>query len=64
MRLFSKRQKRILKFLSANICCVCGIKLDKNFHADHIKAYSKGGDTTLINGQSLCQKCNLSKGSK
>ena len=64
MRLFSKRQKKILKFLSANICNLCGKKLDENFHADHIYPHSNGGPTTLINGQALCQKCNLSKGSK
>ncbi len=64
MRLFSKRQKRILQFLSANICNICGKKLNKIFHADHIKPYSKGGETILKNGQALCVKCNTKKGSK
>ena len=32
-----------------------------NFHADHIVAYSKGGRTTVANGQLLCASCNLKK---
>jgi 5-methylcytosine-specific restriction endonuclease McrA len=36
--------------------------LEKDFHADHIKPYSKRGLTTLKNGQAVCPKCNLSKG--
>jgi CRISPR/Cas system Type II protein with McrA/HNH and RuvC-like nuclease domain len=34
------------------------------WHADHIVPYSKGGQTTLENGQLVCKKANLSKGSK
>ena len=30
-------------------------------HVDHILAYSKGGETTLKNLQTLCQDCNLGK---
>ena len=32
-----------------------------DFHADHIEPYSKGGRTTVANGQLLCRKCNLKK---
>ncbi len=35
-----------------------------NFHADHINPHSKGGLTTVDNGQLLCPSCNLKKGSK
>jgi hypothetical protein len=34
------------------------------WHADHIVPYSKGGQTILENGQLVCKKANLSKGSK
>ena len=36
---------------------------DKNveLHVDHIKPWSKGGETILENLQTLCQKCNLGK---
>lgn len=33
-----------------------------NFHADHVLAYVNGGKTVTKNGQALCQKCNLTKG--
>lgn len=33
-----------------------------NWHADHIKPWSKGGKTVVANGQVACPECNLSKG--
>ena len=63
-RTFTKRQKRILKLMSGNICEDCGVKLNGNFHADHIFPYSRGGKTILKNAQALCEKCNLKKGSR
>ena len=32
-----------------------------NWHCDHISAWSKGGKTTVENGQVSCSACNLSK---
>ena len=32
--------------------------------ADHIKAWSKGGKTTIENCQMLCIECNRTKGAK
>ncbi len=63
-RLFTKRQKKIMALVSGNKCMECGIKLEKNFHGDHVKPYSKGGKTILKNSQSLCSKCNLTKGAR
>jgi superfamily II DNA or RNA helicase len=42
----------------------CGEPLDRGFHADHRRPFSRGGVTTLSNGQALCPPCNLSKGNK
>ncbi len=42
----------------------CNKSLDKSFHADHVFAFSKGGETTTSNGQALCATCNLKKGSQ
>ncbi|MHA3683734.1 HNH endonuclease [Leucobacter sp. HY1908] len=33
-------------------------------HADHVYPWSKGGPTTLANGQALCAGCNRSKGAR
>ncbi len=62
-RLFTPRQKKILKMISGNFCQSCGKKLNGKFHADHIVPYSKGGKTILKNAQALCESCNLKKGS-
>lgn len=46
-------------------CCACGaspaITPDVELHVDHIKAWSKGGETVAENLQTLCLKCNLGK---
>lgn len=41
-------------------CLRC--KTDLFLTYDHIIPISKGGKTTVENGQTLCQKCNLEKG--
>ena len=63
-RLFTKRQKRIMKINSGNYCEICSVELKGNFHADHKIPYSKEGKTILKNAQALCQSCNLKKGNK
>jgi len=46
-------------------CCICGASPAKDpsveLHIDHIKPWSKGGETTIENLQTLCSKCNLGK---
>ena len=48
-------------------CVVCGrspaTHLNVELHADHIVSVANGGKTTLENLQTLCQHCNLGKGS-
>ena len=61
-RAFSQRQRRILAWLAAGRCRVCGVRLANGFHADHVTAHSRGGKTTTNNGQALCSACNLKKG--
>lgn len=47
------------------ICQMCGASPAKNpnveLHADHIKPWSKGGETVLENLRTLCLKCNVGK---
>ena len=46
-------------------CRLCGASPLKDpsvtLHIDHIIPWSKGGDTTMENLQTLCSKCNLGK---
>lgn len=46
-------------------CCMCGASPAKDssveLHIDHIKPWSKGGETEINNLQTLCSKCNLGK---
>lgn len=46
-------------------CCICGaspaVDSSVQLHVDHIKPWSKGGETVLENLQTLCSKCNLGK---
>ena len=63
-RCFSQRQRRILAWVAGGHCRVCGVKLSREFHADHKVAFSKGGATTTQNGQALCPPCNLQKGAQ
>ncbi len=47
-------------------CVACGRSPAKDpnveLHVDHIKPWSKGGETVLENLQTLCATCNLGKG--
>lgn len=47
------------------ICQMCGASPAKNpdvvLHADHIKPWSKGGETVLENLRTLCLVCNIGK---
>jgi len=44
-------------------CQMCGAtpQSGAKLHVDHIIPWSKGGETTLQNLQSLCEKCNIGK---
>jgi len=64
LRLFNKKQRYILYALAKGKCQKCEIKLKSNFHADHIKPFSKLGKTIIDNGQALCPECNIIKRDK
>ena len=46
-------------------CCCCGVSpatdTSVELHIDHIKPWSKGGESVIDNLQTLCSKCNLGK---
>jgi hypothetical protein len=67
IRIFSHEQRLAIYRKNNGICQVkikCnGIKCDwNNWQADHIIPWSKGGKTTVENGQVACPACNASKG--
>ena len=69
-RLFDHHQRNALWVLAGGRCMKCRVKLlpykgnDRSAEADHVLAYSKGGSTSLDNGQMLCRLCNRKKGSE
>ena len=56
--------ERIVIWRRANETCqICRNKIEfDQMEADHIIPHSKGGQTTIDNGQALCKQCNASKG--
>jgi superfamily II DNA or RNA helicase len=63
-RRFGARQRRVLAWVAGGRCALCGVRLAKDFHADHVWPYSRGGATVTNNGQALCGPCNLKKGNR
>jgi len=59
----SERLKVQVLMRDGNKCKLCGITVTgDNIHFDHIKPWSKGGETVFKNLQVLCSKHNLAKG--
>lgn len=65
-RLFSPEQRRILWNTSKDrMCKKCGRAVTwADFTVDHIKPFSKGGATKLVNAAIMHQSCNSSKGNR
>ncbi|MDD5038351.1 MAG: HNH endonuclease signature motif containing protein, partial [Dehalococcoidales bacterium] len=61
-RTFTEEQRLAIFRKYNGICQIGGEKVKwGEFHTDHIKPFSKGGKTTVENGQLLCPKHNLEK---
>lgn len=64
-RIASSRLRFIVLHRDNFSCVLCGRSPAKDdkiiLHVDHIKPYSKGGETLIENLQTLCSKCNLGK---
>lgn len=64
-REFDEAQRVVIYRRDGGKCKSCGCECAWNeWHADHIIPWSKGGKTSVENGQLLCAECNLSKGDK
>lgn len=63
LRTFDEDEKATMYARQDGKCAICGKPFEiSEMHGDHIKPWSKGGKTTLVNGQMLCTACNLKKG--
>jgi len=62
-RYFSDEQRTEIYLRDKGVCQLCNTPVTlKKFDCDHIIPWSKGGQTTISNGQCTCQTCNRSKG--
>ena len=65
LRQFGEDDRQTLYHRQQGRCAHCGALFElKEMHADHIVPWSKGGKTTLENGQMLCARCNWEKSNK
>ena len=65
LRAFTPSERSTMYERQKGICNKCKEEFTlKDMHADHIIPWSKGGKTTLENGQMLCTTCNLEKSNK
>jgi superfamily II DNA or RNA helicase len=62
-RRFNGRERTTLYLAAGGCCAKCGAELEPGWHADHVHPHSRLGKTDVINGQALCPRCNLRKGS-
>jgi len=64
-RFFDRYEKTIIYRRDKGVCQNCGRKVTrKEYQADHIRAHTLGGSTTVENGQVLCSSCNKKKGAQ
>ncbi len=67
---FTEKQRRAIYARDKGFCQIkkkCDGKKKlawNNWHADHKEPISKGGETTVKNGQVSCPACNLDKSDK
>ena len=68
LREFTPSQKRLIFERDGGKCQKqkCGVVLEDVNHGefDHVKPWSEGGKTEVVNGQLLCRDCNRRKGTK
>lgn len=62
IRAFDNRERRQMYEKQEGICTICKEHFQiEEMHADHIVPWSRGGKTSIDNGQMLCRDCNLQK---
>lgn len=63
---FTEEQRRLLwNSAEKHVCAECSGSLSwDDFTVDHVKAWARGGRSSLKNAQLMCRECNSSKGSR
>lgn len=61
---FRDRRRLALYLAAGGYCALCGSELTRDWEADHIVPFARGGATTLENGAALCRTCNRAKGAR
>jgi 5-methylcytosine-specific restriction endonuclease McrA len=62
---FTNEQRLAIYRIGGGKCAECRTVCEESdFHADHVTPHSRGGQTTVANGQVLCSKHNLTKGDR
>lgn len=65
LRTFDESDKITMYHRQGGRCAMCDLPFDlKDMQGDHIIPWSRGGRTTLENGQMLCRTCNLKKSNR
>lgn len=65
LRTFDNREKNIAYDRQNGVCPICHkYFIFENMEGDHIKPWSKGGQTSADNCQMLCKGCNIKKSDK
>lgn len=65
LRVFGKRDKMDAYSRQSGLCAICGHRFEfDEMEGDHIKPWSKGGQTISENCQMLCKDCNGKKTNK
>lgn len=64
-RAFPPKLRELIFQRDNRTCQICGrdlsklIKLGLHLEVDHTEEYAKGGETTLSNGRTVCNECNI-----
>lgn len=61
-RRFSTAERTALYLASDAKCAGCAGELGVGWHGDHQLAFVMGGETDVVNGDALCERCNLARG--